>query len=455
VERTTFTKVLVANRGEIAVRIIRSLKKLGIRAVAVFSEADRGCRHVEMADEARLIGPAPAAQSYLNIEAILREARSTGAEAIHPGYGFLAENPDFADACALEGLTFIGPTPENLRLAGNKLGARRAFASAGLPVIPGSTEPLTTLDSARRIARELGYPVVLKAAAGGGGRGIRRVPGERVLSEEFSIAQAEARAAFGDATVYLEKLITDARHVEVQVLGDGTGQAIHLGERNCSLQRRHQKMLEEAPSPGLSREAARPLHDAAAAAARAIRYRNAGTFEFLLDRQDRFYFMEVNARIQVEHPVTEAVTGQDLVEAQISIASEGRLPFTQEEVRFDGHAIECRINAEDPDQAFLPQPGPVERFHAPGGNGVRFDTHLYRGYVVPIYYDSLLGKLIAHGQSREEAIRIMAGALDDLEIGPIRTTGPFLRRVLEVSEFIEGTYSTGLLPTLVPGLEDD
>jgi acetyl-CoA carboxylase biotin carboxylase subunit len=451
----TFSKVLVANRGEIAVRVIRTLKELGIGAVAVYSEADRDCGHVEMADEARLIGPPAAAQSYLNFEAIVSAARETGAEAVHPGYGFLAENAEFAETCATNGLTFIGPTPENIRLAGNKLGARRALDAAGLPVIPGSTAPIVGLDSAREVAAELGYPVVLKAAAGGGGRGIRRVTSERDLKEELPIAQAEARAAFGDPTLYLEKLISDARHVEVQVLGDGAGQAIHLGERNCSLQRRHQKMLEEAPSPGLSRQAAAPLHQAAVRAARALSYRNAGTFEFLLDRQDRFYFMEVNARIQVEHPVTESVTGIDLVEAQIFIAAHGRLPLAQEEVHFRGHAIECRINAEDPDQGFLPQPGRVERFRAPGGFGVRFDSHLYAGYDVPIYYDSLLGKLIAHGRSREEAIRIMARALSELEIGPIRTTAPFLRRVLDEPEFRSGNYSTDLLRTLAPELEED
>jgi acetyl-CoA carboxylase biotin carboxylase subunit len=451
----TFNKVLVANRGEIAVRVIRTLKELGIGAVAVYSEADRDCWHVEMADEARLIGPPAAAQSYLNLEAIVSAARESGAEAVHPGYGFLAENAEFAEACAANGLSFIGPTPENIRLAGNKLGARQALDAAGLPVIPGSTAPIVGLDSAREAAAELGYPVVLKAAAGGGGRGIRRVTSERDLKEELPIAQAEARAAFGDPTLYLEKLISDARHVEVQVLGDGAGQAIHLGERNCSLQRRHQKMLEEAPSPGLSRQAAAPLHQAAVRAARALSYRNAGTFEFLLDRQDRFYFMEVNARIQVEHPVTESVTGIDLVEAQIFIAAHGRLPLAQEEVHFRGHAIECRINAEDPEQAFLPQPGLVERFRAPGGFGVRFDSHLYAGYDVPIYYDSLLGKLIAHGRSREEAIRIMARALTELEIGPIRTTAPFLRRVLDKPEFRSGNYSTDLLRTLAPELEED
>ncbi len=453
--KAVFDKVLVANRGEIAVRIFRTLERLGIRTVAVYSDGDKDCRHVQLADEAVRIGPAPSLESYLNQEAVLHAAAISGSTAIHPGYGFLAENGDFAEACENAGLTFIGPTPENIRLAGNKLEARRALDQAGIAVVPGSVEPLPDGATAKHLCRDMGYPIMLKAAAGGGGRGMRVVSGEEALAEEYAMAQAEARAAFGDPTLYVEKLVTGARHIEVQVLGDGSGQGIHLGERNCSLQRRHQKMLEEAPSPALALEVARELHRSALTAVEVFRYRNAGTVEFLVNRNQNFFFLEVNARIQVEHPVTEAITGIDLVEAQMRIAAEERLPFPQEAIEFHGHSIECRINAEDPDDEFLPQPGEIATFRRPASNGARFDSHIYKGYTVPFYYDSLLGKLITHGADRADAIEKMKDALSELTIGPIRTTIPFLQRVLDEESFRQGSYNLDLFKSLVPEDEED
>jgi acetyl-CoA carboxylase biotin carboxylase subunit len=445
-----FRTVLVANRGEIAVRVIRSLRELGVRTVAIYSDADRDARHVELADAAHRIGPPPASKSYLNIEAILAVAAAERAEAVHPGYGFLSENAEFAAACESRGIVFIGPTPANIARTGNKLGARATLAAAGIPVIPGSQEPLQDLARARRVCRELGYPVMLKAAAGGGGRGMRRLQDEADLIEEFAMAQAEARAGFGDPTLYVEKLITGARHIEVQVLGDGRGQGVHLFERNCSVQRRNQKIIEEAPCPTLPPEVAAALHAAAVAAVAVLRYRSAGTLEFLVDDRNRFYFMEMNARIQVEHPVTEAITGIDLVAAQVVLAATGRLPFRQDAVVARGHAIECRINAEDPDLQFMPQPGRIERLRLPGGFGVRVDSHLYEGYTVPVYYDSLLGKVIAHGATREVALGVMRRALDEVDCAPLKTTAPFLRRVVDQQPFRAGTYSLEFLRLLLP-----
>jgi acetyl-CoA carboxylase biotin carboxylase subunit len=410
---------------------------------------------VQRADEAVRIGPAPSLESYLSQQAVLHAAAISGSTAIHPGYGFLAENGDFAEACENAGLTFIGPTPENIRLAGNKLEARRALDQAGIAVVPGSVEPLPDGATAKQLCKDMGYPIMLKAAAGGGGRGMRVVSGEEALAEEYAMAQAEARAAFGDPTLYVEKLVKGARHIEVQVLGDGSGQGIHLGERNCSLQRRHQKMLEEAPSPALSPDVARELHRSALKAVEVLRYRNAGTVEFLVDGNQDFFFLEVNARIQVEHPVTEAITGVDLVEAQMRIAAEGRLPFPQDAVEIHGHSIECRINAEDPDDEFLPQPGEIATFRRPASNGVRFDSHIYEGYTVPFYYDSLLGKLITHGADRPDAIEKMKDALSELTIGPIRTTIPFLQRVLDEESFRQGSYNLDLFKSLVPEDEED
>ena len=450
-----FSTVLVANRGEIAVRVISALRDLGLRAVAVYSDADRLSRHVEIADEAVHIGPPSPALSYLNIEALIDAARRTGADAVHPGYGFLSESPRFVEACEGAGLVFIGPTAENMRLAGSKLGARGMLEAAGVPVIPGSKRPLLEPDEAREVADAIGYPLMLKASAGGGGRGMRIVDRPETLDAEFPMARAEARAAFGDPTLYLERLIVGARHIEVQVLGDGRGGAVHLGERNCSIQRRHQKLLEEAPSPCLTPAAAAQLHDAACRAVETLRYRNAGTVEFLVDADDRCYFMEINARIQVEHPVTEEVTGVDLIKAQVSIAQTGELPFAQRDIRPTGHAIECRINAEDPDAGFLPQPGTVEQLRIPGGFGVRFDTFLYAGAVVPIYYDSLIGKLIVRGATREAAMATMVRALGDLQAAPLATTAPFLKRVIEAEAFRRGDYTLAFLNELLPPDEDD
>ena len=448
------TRILIANRGEIAVRVIRAVKELGLSPVAVYSDADRDARHVELADAAVWIGPAPAARSYLDADAILRAAAQTGAIAIHPGYGFLAENADFASMCEARGIAFVGPTPETIRLAGNKLNARRAMADVGIPVIPGSNEPVLALGAARAVCAAIGYPVMLKAAAGGGGRGMRSVATEAELDALFAIAQAEARAGFGDPTLYIEKLIEHARHVEVQVVGDGHGGGVHLGERNCSLQRRHQKILEESPSPWLPRDVADRLHRAALAGVRALAYRGAGTFEFLLDEECRFYFMEINARIQVEHPVTEAVTGIDLVKVQLLGALERRLTMTQDQVTVNGHAIECRINAEDPEQDFMPQPGTIERLRLPGGFGVRIDTHIFQGYTVPIYYDSLLAKVVTHHATREGAIATMRRALDELEIAPIATTTRFLRAVMDHDLFRSGRYTLDLGRALIPETED-
>jgi acetyl-CoA carboxylase biotin carboxylase subunit len=448
------TKILVANRGEIAVRVLRSIRELGLHSVAVYSAADCDALHVRLADEAIAIGPAPASQSYLNRRAILAAAADAAVDAVHPGYGFLSENADFADECEALGIIFIGPTPENIRLAGNKLNARRVLAAWGIPVIPGTDDAVRSVSDARRVCDEVGYPVMLKAAAGGGGRGMRKVETPAELDDLFVMAQAEAGAAFGDPTLYIEKLVEHARHVEVQILGDGHGAGVHLGERNCSLQRRHQKMLEEALSPKLPRDIAGRLHAAALAGVRALSYRGAGTFEFLIDREGRFYFMEINARIQVEHPVTEAVTGVDLVKTQVLGALERRLMLSQHQIEFRGHAIECRINAEDPDRDFLPQPGTIERLRWPGGFGIRIDSHVYEGYIVPLYYDSLLAKIIAHGATRTDAIAIMARALDETEIGPIATTAPFLRGVLDHPAFRAGDYTLDLGRALVPEVED-
>src|SRR5262245_45954358 len=447
--------VLIANRGEIAVRVIRALHQLGLRAIAVYSEADKDGRHVELADDAVCIGPGPALRSYLNVGALIDAARHTGATAVHPGYGFLAERPTFVEACEAAGLTFIGPSADTMRLAASKLGARQAMEAAGVPVIPGSAQPLSDAAVARSIAEQVGYPVILKASAGGGGRGMRVLHDPHDLDEAFALAQGEARAAFGDATLYMERLITDARHVEVQVLGDGRGRAVHLGERNCSIQRRHQKLIEEAPSPALDRAVAAGLHAAACRAIASIRYRNAATVEFLLDRDDRFDFMEIDARIQVEHPVTEEITGIDLVRAQIEIAATGDLPMQQDDIALRGHAIECRINAEDPERGFLPQPGTIARLRMPGGPGVRVDSHLYEGYEVPIYYDSLLAKIVAHGATREASLSIMRRALDEFAAHPLKTTAPFLRRVLDEAAFRDGSYTLAFLPDLLPDVDDE
>ena len=443
-----FSKVLIANRGEIAVRIIQACRELGIRTVAVFSQADADALHVQLADEAVCIGPPQAAQSYLKVAAIISAAEITGAEAIHPGYGFLAENPHFAEVCEGCGIRFIGPSASSIQMMGDKAAARRMAAAQGVPVLPGSQHPVRDLEEARRVARDIGYPVIIKASAGGGGKGMRVVPEPDALESALATAAAEAAAAFGDAAVYLERFLPDPRHVEIQILMDGQGQGIHLGERDCSIQRRHQKLLEEAPSPALTDALRQAMGRAALSVAQAAGYRNAGTVEFLLDERGSFYFMEMNTRIQVEHPVTEMVTGVDLVKAQLRIAAGEPLPLSQADVRISGHSLECRINAEDPDR-FLPSPGRLTNFRPPGGPGVRVDSHAYAGYVVPPYYDSLLGKVIVHAHDRGEAIARMQRALDEMQIEGVQTTIPFHQKVLRHPDFLAGRTSTRFLERLL------
>jgi acetyl-CoA carboxylase biotin carboxylase subunit len=443
-----FSKVLIANRGEIAVRIIRACRELDIRTVAVFSQADADALHVQLADEAVCIGPPPPAQSYLQISRIISAAGITGAEAIHPGYGFLAENRQFADVCEKCGVHFIGPPASSIQMMGDKAAARRMAAANGVPVLPGTEYPVHELEEAKRAAKEIGYPVIIKASAGGGGKGMRVVTAPEGLESALATAAAEAAAAFGDAGVYLERFLSDPRHVEIQVLMDGQGQGIHLGERDCSIQRRHQKLVEESPSPALTDSLRQAMGESALRVARAAGYRNAGTVEFLLNERGDFYFMEMNTRIQVEHPVTEVVTGLDLVKAQIRIAAGEPLPIAQEQVRLTGHGLECRINAEDPDR-FLPSPGCVTNFRSPGGPGVRMDSHIYIGYVIPPYYDSLLGKLIVHGRDRNEAIARMQRVLDETLIQGVQTTIPFHQKVVRHPDFVAGRTSTGFLERLI------
>jgi acetyl-CoA carboxylase biotin carboxylase subunit len=440
-----FRKVLVANRGEIGLRVIRACKELGIATVAVHSEADRTCLHTRFADEDVCVGAAASSDSYLNISRLIAAAEITNADAIHPGYGFLAENADFAEACESSGIRFIGPSPQTTRQMGDKALAKRTMAEAGVPVIPGSEEPLSSVEEAREAAEEAGYPVLLKAVAGGGGRGMRRVDEAAELAEAYAMARAEAQAAFGDGRLYLEKWIDDPRHVEVQILADQHGSTIHLGERDCSIQRRHQKLVEEAPSPAVTEDLRRRLGEAAVKGAEGAGYVGAGTVEFLLDLDERFYFMEMNTRIQVEHPVTECVTGIDLVKEQIRAAAGGSLTVRQDEIRLTGWAIECRINAEDPAKGFMPCPGRIGYLHIPGGPGVRVDTHLYADYTIPPYYDSLIAKVIAHGRDREEALVRMERCLQEFVVEGVHTTIPFHVQVLRRPEFREGRARTGFL----------
>jgi acetyl-CoA carboxylase, biotin carboxylase subunit len=450
-----FKKILVANRGEIALRIIRACRELGIPSVAVYSEADSQSLHTRLADERVLIGPPPSAKSYLNIEKILTAAGKTGADAVHPGYGYLAENEEFARACLDQGLVFIGPTPENLRLAGDKMAGKEIIRQAGLPVIPGGQAVVQNLDGALGLSRELGYPVMIKAAGGGGGRGIRICGSEEILAEEFPVARMEAQTAFGNNDLYIEKFIVQPRHIEFQVLADFFGNICHLGERECSIQRRFQKLIEESPSPRLTPELRKSMGEAAVAVARAIHYVNAGTVEFLVDKDNHFYFMEINARIQVEHPVTELTTGIDLVKEQIKMAAGERLAYSFEDLNLRGWAIECRINAEDPERGFMPSPGTIERYLPPGGYGVRLDTHLYQGYELPIYYDSLVAKLIAYNRSREGAIQIMKRALEEFKIEPLKTTIPLYRRIMEDADFKRGEFTTDYIKKFIPDDEDE
>lgn len=433
-------KVLIANRGEIALRVLRACKELDIPTVAVHSKADRELKHVLLADEAVCIGPAPSAASYLNVPAIISAAEVTRTTAIHPGYGFLAENANFADQVEKSGFIFIGPTAETIRLMGDKVSAIQAMKKAGVPTVPGSDGPLTDdVEHTLEVARRIGYPVIVKAAAGGGGRGMRVVHNEEALLSSVQVTQAEAAAAFGSDVVYLEKFLQKPRHVEIQVLADGQGRAIHLGDRDCSLQRRHQKVIEEAPAPGIPQEARDAVAASCVQACIDLGYRGAGTFEFLYE-DGGFYFIEMNTRVQVEHPVTEMITGIDIIKEQLRIASGLPLSFNQSEVQFRGHAFECRINAEDP-VTFLPCPGKVTTFHAPGGLGVRVDSHLYDGYTVPPYYDSLIAKIICYAENRSAALARMRQALDELVVEGIRTNTPLHRDLIRDAAFKAGGVS--------------
>ena len=442
-------KVLVANRGEIALRVIRACQELEIPAVAVYSDADAEALHVRHADEIVHIGPPPAAKSYLSIEALIEAAKETKAEGVHPGYGFLAENASFAAACREAGLTFIGPSAEAIEKLGNKSAARRLAKEADVPVVPGSDDA-SSADEAVETASEIGYPIMVKAAAGGGGRGIRIAGNEEELRKAFQVARREAESAFGDSSVYLEKLLVGPRHVEVQVMGDGEGDVIHLYERECSMQRRRQKVLEEAPSPGISPETREKMTAAAVRLAKEVRYANAGTVEFLVEG-DEFYFIEMNTRIQVEHPVTEMLTGVDLVKEQIRVASGEPLSIGQEDVPLVGHAIEFRINAEDPEQDFMPSPGEISFLDVPGGPGVRVDSAIYQGYKIPPFYDSMVGKLIVWALTREEAISRARRALREYRLEGIKTTIPLHMRLIEDEAFRSGEYHTAYLEELLNG----
>ena len=432
-----FEKVLIANRGEVALRILRACRDMGIKTVAVHSSADRDAKHVKLADESVCIGPGPADASYLHVPGIMSAAEVTDAEAIHPGYGFLSENADFADIVTSSGLTFIGPSASLIRTMGDKVAAKRAMKEAGVPCVPGSDGPLPDDDQAiRELGREVGYPLIIKAAGGGGGRGMRVVHTEASLLHAVSMTRAESEKAFGDGTLYMEKYLAEPRHVEVQVLADNYGNAVHFGERDCSVQRRHQKLVEEAPAPGLDEATRQYIGERCAEAARELGYVGLGTYEFLYEN-GAFYFIEMNTRLQVEHPVTEQVAGVDLVEEQIRVAAGEELGYGQEAIEIRGHAIECRINTEDP-ETFAPSPGTVTDYHMPGGPGVRIDSHAYTGYVMPPHYDSLLGKLIVEGANREEALNRLGRALEEFIVGGIKTTLPLYRRLLRDARFREG-----------------
>jgi acetyl-CoA carboxylase biotin carboxylase subunit len=443
-----FYKILIANRGEIALRIIRACKELGIGTVAVHSDVDSEALHVKLADESICIGPAKSADSYLNMKAIISAAEVTDADAIHPGYGFLSENAEFAEICANCGITFIGPTPENMRLMGDKIRARQTVTEAGVPILPGTKEGVNSAEEAKKIAAEIGYPIIIKATAGGGGRGMKVVHSPASLPNAFAAARSEAQAGFGNPDVYIEKFCERPRHVEIQILADKFGNVVHLGERDCSIQRRHQKLIEEAPCPVLTREQRKKMGDCAVAAAKKVGYTSVGTMEFLLDQQGNFYFMEMNTRVQVEHPVTEMITGVDIIKEQIRSAAGLPLRFKQSDIKINGHAIECRINAEHPFK-FTPSPGKIDGYHTPGGLGVRVDSAVYDQYTVLPHYDSMIAKLIVHAETREEAIQRMARALDEYIIEGIKTTIAFHQRIMGNKEFIEGTVDTGFLERMV------
>ncbi|MGH7908794.1 MAG: acetyl-CoA carboxylase biotin carboxylase subunit [Thermodesulfobacteriota bacterium] len=440
-----FKKVLIANRGEIALRVIRACKELSVETVAVYSEADRESLHVRFADDDVCIGAPPSRASYLNIPRIIAAAEITGADALHPGYGFLAENAEFADKVRASNIAFIGPTGEQIRQMGDKAAARKLAQKLNVPIVPGSPGPVEDEEEARKIAQKIGFPVIIKAAAGGGGKGMRVASQAEQFGQAFSLAKQEALAAFGSAEVYLEKYLVRPRHVEIQVMGDTHGRLMHLCERDCSVQRRHQKLIEEAPSPAVDQPLRDDLGEAAVTLAEAIGYVGAGTIEFLLDEDGSFHFMEMNTRIQVEHPVTEMCTNFDLVKEQIRVAAGEPLSFVMHGSRLRGHAIECRVNAEDPARNFQPAPGVITTYHPPGGPGVRVDTHIYAGYTVPPYYDSLLAKVIVHGNTRDEALARMRQALDSFIIEGVTTTIPFLSRVMRHPDFVAGTVDTKFL----------
>lgn len=450
-----FQKVLIANRGEIAVRVIRACRELGIGTVAVYSEADRDALHVKLADEAYCIGPKASKESYLNIANIMSVATKVGADAIHPGYGFLAENADFAEICAACNITFIGPDPEAIVKMGDKSTAKETMKAAGVPTVPGTDGLVEDISEAIRTANEIGYPVMVKATAGGGGRGMRVAVDDEDLEKAIRQAQNEAKTAFGNPGVYLEKFVEGPRHVEIQIMADKHGNVVYLGERDCSIQRRHQKLIEEAPSPALSEELRRQMGEAAVAAARAVSYHGAGTVEFLLDKHGNFYFMEMNTRIQVEHPVTELVTGFDLIKEQITVAAGLPLSFTQDEVKLNGWAIECRINAENPAKNFMPSPGQITEYLPPGGFGVRVDSAAYAGYTIPPYYDSMIAKLIVWGKDREEAIARMKRALEEFVVAGISTTIPFHLKVLDHEVFVSGEFDTKFLENYPLDLDEE
>lgn len=432
-----FNKVVIANRGEIALRIMRACKELGIKTVAIHSDTDRDLLHVRLADESVCIGPSSAQHSYLNIPAIISAAEITDADAIHPGYGFLAENAGFADVVKESGFTFIGPDADTIRLMGDKVSAIHAMKEAGVPCVPGSDGPLDDNDERNlELGRQIGYPVIVKAAGGGGGRGMRVVHTEANLLKSISLTKTEAKSAFGNDMVYMEKFLETPRHIEIQVLGDGKGDAIHLGERDCSMQRRHQKVIEEAPAPGISPEVRAEIGEKVVTACKQMKYSGAGTFEFLYEKGE-FYFIEMNTRVQVEHPVTEMITGVDIIKEQIKIAQGEPLSLSQDKIKIAGHAIECRINAEDP-KTFLPSPGLIKLFHAPGGPGIRVDSHIYTSYKVPPYYDSMIGKLIAYGKTREEAMSRMRNALDEIIIEGIKTNITLHKEIMSDASFIAG-----------------
>lgn len=440
-----FKKVLIANRGEIAVRVIRACRELGIHTVAVYSTADKNALHAKIADEAVCIGPAASKDSYLNVRAIISACEITGADAVHPGFGFLSENPSFAKTCEKCGITFIGPRAHSIEMLGDKAQAKETMKEAGVPVIMGSDGAISNIHAAHTLAAELGYPVMVKASAGGGGRGIRIVRSDEELEAQMTAAKQEALACFGNDEIYIEKFIENPKHIEIQILADNYGDVIYLGERDCSMQRRNQKVLEEAPSPIMTEELRIKMGEAAVRAAKVCGYRNAGTIEFLVDKNGSFYFMEMNTRIQVEHPITEAVTGVDLVKQQLLIASGERLSIKQEDIKYSGHAIECRINAENPALGFRPSPGVINSLYIPGGPGIRVDSAVYQGYEISPYYDSMIGKLIVHGANREEAIAKMTWALSEFIVDGVATNIDFQLKLIRTDAFLKGDYDNGFL----------